>query len=44
MGDWFGLDHFFTQSSKIIIAYFAISIFMTIRLGKENQAEMLLPN
>ena len=43
-GDWFGLDHFFAHSSKIIMAYFAISILVTMRLGKENQAEILLPN
>jgi hypothetical protein len=44
VGDWFGLDHFFAQSSKIIVAYFALSIFVTMHLGKENQFDTLAPN
>jgi alkylglycerol monooxygenase len=39
IGDWFGLEGIYSHSNTIVIAYFILSILMTLYLGKQREKQ-----
>jgi sterol desaturase/sphingolipid hydroxylase (fatty acid hydroxylase superfamily) len=42
IGDWFGLEGTYSHSNTIVIAYFILSILMTLYLGKQREKQFEL--
>ena len=42
IGDWYGLEKIYSQSNKIVISYFIISVLMTLYLAKERETQVEL--
>ena len=42
IGDWFGLEGTYSHSNTIVIAYFILSILMTLYLGKQREYQFEL--
>ena len=42
IGDWYGLETVYSHSNTIVIAYFILSILMTLYLGKQREKQFEL--